>query len=80
MYNPESLETDKFLRDFEIQTDHLISARWPDLVIVNKKFLSNSELCRSGWPQGKTEGKWKENLQENWKKNYGTWKWRWYQL
>ena len=27
----------KVLWDFEIQTDHLISARLPDLVIVNKK-------------------------------------------
>ena len=30
-------ETQKVLWDFEIQTDYLISARWPDLVIVNKK-------------------------------------------
>ena len=37
MHNPESVqenETNK-LRDFEIQTDHLISARRPDEVIVN---------------------------------------------
>ena len=40
MYNPESIlenETYKLLRDFEIQTDNLISARPPGLVIVNKK-------------------------------------------
>ena len=30
-------ETHKFLWDFEIQTDHLISARRQDLVIVNEK-------------------------------------------
>ena len=33
MHNPESAlenETHKFLSDFEIQTDHLISARRPD--------------------------------------------------
>ena len=39
MHNPESVrenETQKFLWDFEIQTDHLISARQPYLVIVNK--------------------------------------------
>ena len=39
-YNPESVlkkETHKLLRDFEIQTDHLISARRPELVNVNKK-------------------------------------------
>ena len=34
MHNPESVqekENHKFLQDFEIQTDHLISARRPDL-------------------------------------------------
>ena len=40
MNNQESgLEnkTPKFLWDFEIQTDRIISARKPDLVIINKK-------------------------------------------
>ena len=40
MHNPESLvenETHKLLWDFKIQTDHLISAKRPDLVIVNIK-------------------------------------------
>ena len=40
IHNTESAlkdETHKILRDFEIQTDHLISATRPDLVIVNKK-------------------------------------------
>ena len=40
MLNPEPLpenETHKLLWNFEIQMDHLISARQPDLVIVNKK-------------------------------------------
>ena len=40
MHNLESFlenETHKILWDFEIQTGHLISARRPDLVIVNKK-------------------------------------------
>ena len=39
-HNPESLlenETNNFLKDFEIQTNHLISDRWPDRVIVNNK-------------------------------------------
>ena len=39
MPNPESVlenETHKLLWNFEIQTDHLISAGQPDLVIVNK--------------------------------------------
>ena len=33
---PEN-EANKLLRDFKVQTDHLISARRPDRVIVNKK-------------------------------------------
>ena len=40
MHNPEPiLENDahKLLWDFDIQTDHLISARKPDLIIINKK-------------------------------------------
>ena len=38
MHNPESVpenETHKLLSDFEIQTDHLISVRRPDLIIIN---------------------------------------------
>ena len=30
-------DTHKLLWDFDIQTDHLISARRPDLIIINKK-------------------------------------------
>ena len=40
MHNPASVlenETYKLLWDFEIQTDHLISTRRLDLVIINKK-------------------------------------------
>ena len=40
MHNPESIQenkTHKLLCDFEIQMDHLISARQPHIVIVNKK-------------------------------------------
>ena len=40
MYNPESVlenETQKVPWNFDIQTDHLISSRRSDLVIVNKK-------------------------------------------
>ena len=40
MHNTESVlknETHKLLWDFKIQTDHLISARQLDLVIVTKK-------------------------------------------
>ena len=40
MRNPESVRENEILNvllDFEIQTNHLISARRPDLVIINKK-------------------------------------------
>ena len=40
MQNPESvleIETHRHLWDLEIQTDHLILARQPDLVIVNER-------------------------------------------
>ena len=40
MHNPASVlenDTHKILWDFDIQTDHLISARRPDLIIINKK-------------------------------------------
>ncbi len=30
-------DTHKLLWDFEIHTDHLVSARRPDLIIINKK-------------------------------------------
>ena len=30
-------DTDKLLWDFNIQTDHIISARRPDLIVINKK-------------------------------------------
>ena len=57
MHNQESVlknETYKILRDFTIQTHHLISARHPDLQIVNKqKNLPKSGLCRFGGPQSK---------------------------
>ena len=43
MHNPESVlenKTHKPLRDFDIQTDNLISARRPDLVIIKKREFS----------------------------------------
>ena len=38
MHNPASVlenDTHKLLWDFDIQTDYLISARRPDLIIIN---------------------------------------------
>ena len=40
MHNPTPVQendTHKLQWDFDIQTDHLISARRPDLIIINKK-------------------------------------------
>ena len=44
MHKPESVSENNILWDFEIQTDHLISARRPDLVMINKK-RKNSPSC-----------------------------------
>ena len=53
MHNPARTlknDTHKLLWDFDIQTDHLISARRPDLLIINKKKenLPNCGLCCPG--------------------------------
>ena len=70
MHNPAAVlenNTHKLLCDFDIQTDHLISARRPDLIVIKKKEkekekknLQNCRLFCPGWPQNKTERKWKE--------------------
>ena len=64
MHNPESVlenETHNLFWDFNIQTDHLISARRQDLIIIKKKEnLQNCGLCRPGWPQSKIARNWKE--------------------
>ena len=56
----------KLLWEFNIQTDHLIPAKRPDLIIINnnkkkkKENLQNCRLCCPGGPQNKSDGKWKE--------------------
>ena len=61
IHNTESLhghKTHKMLWSFEIQTDYQISARWPDLVIVEKKEnLLISGFCRSSRPQSQIKRK-----------------------
>ena len=62
MHNQESVmrnKTQKILWDFEIQTDNLIPARRPYLVIVNKRKenVPNSRLCRPGRPQCKNKNR-----------------------
>ena len=40
MHNPASVlknDTHKLLRGFDIQKDHLISARRPNLIVINRK-------------------------------------------
>ena len=61
--NSESLQENdahNLVLTFEIQTDHLISTRRIDLVIVNQKKnekVSNSELCRPSGLQSKIKRK-----------------------
>ena len=46
VHNPPAVlenDTNKLLWDFDIHTDHLISARSPDLIIINKK----KRTCKS---------------------------------
>ena len=60
MHNPAPVlenDTHKLLWDFDIQTDHLISATRQDLIIINNK---KREFCCPSWPQNKTERMWKE--------------------
>ena len=65
MHNPASdlkNYTHKLLWEFDIQTDHVILARRPDLIVINNKKgnLQNCRLCCPGWPQNKTGRNWKE--------------------
>ena len=60
-------DTHKLLWDFDIQTDNLISARRPDLIVINKKkkeILQNCWFCCPGWLQNKTEREWKKKYQD----------------
>ena len=54
------IETHSLLWDFEVQTDHPIPARRPDLVTVNKKKKENQptcSLCHPGELQGENKEK-----------------------
>ena len=65
MHNPSHVlqnDTHKLLWDFNIQTDHRLPARIPDLIIITKKKkkkenLQNCRLSCPGEPQNKSEGK-----------------------
>ena len=88
MYNPEivrGFKTHKILWGFKMQMDHQISTRRPDPVIVNKKqrtcpivHFAVREDHRVKLKEVEKTDKYLD-LVENWK-NYGTWRWLWYQL
>ena len=83
MQKPETFlrnEIQKVLWDSEIQTNHLIPARRPDQVVINK----NSGVCGFSEVQRENKRKWKKDKQllgpcQKIKK-WGTCKWQWYQL
>ena len=55
--------THKLLWDFDIHTDHLNSARKPDLIIINnnkKREFAKLSTLLSQRPQNRTERMWKE--------------------
>ena len=84
MHNPASdLENDKHKLpwDFDIQTDHLISARGPDVIITNKK-KDNLQNCGLTVPadhriklrECEMKDKYLE-LARDLKKKNGSWRW-----
>ena len=67
MYNPAPIienYSHKLLWDFNIQTDHLIPARRPDLMFINEKNNENLQNCRLCCP-----GRPRMNLKESEKKD-----------
>ena len=89
MHNPESVqenETHKLLWGSVIQTDHLISTRRPDLIIIKKKertcrivefsFLADYRVKLKEYEK---RDKYLD-LAQGIEKICGTWKWWWHQL
>ena len=93
MYNPavvEENDTDKLLWDFDIQTNHLISTRRPDPIIINKKKKKDKEKRNCKIVDMAVQADHRIKLKESEKndkylgsgrelKNCGTWKWQLYQ-
>ena len=90
MHNPSPVlenDTHKLLWDFDIQTDQLISARRPDLIIINKKTKKKTKqkICKiidfdvpaDHWNNVKREYL---DLVRELKKNYGARRWQLCQL
>ena len=49
MHNPAGVlenDTHKLLWNFDIQTDHLISARRPDLIVINNNNKKKKTICK----------------------------------
>ena len=77
MHNPASIvenDTHKLRWDFEIHVDHLILARWPELIIINKKrefaklsTLLSRLIIKENWKNVKRRIS-TLTLLENWKK------------
>ena len=66
-HKPESFledETHKILNDFEIQIYHLILARIPDLIIINKNKKKKKERP-SRWEDFAVPADHKEKIKEN---------------
>ena len=79
-------DTHKLLWDFDIQTNHLISARRPDLIIINKikKICKIVDFAvpadhRIKLKECEMRDKYLDLAREL-KKNYGIWRWQLYQL
>ena len=80
MHDPESVqenEMHKLLWDFDIQTDHLISARRPDRVKINKRTCKTVDFADPADHRVKLKESEKKNkyidLARKWKKNCETW-------
>ena len=90
MHNPAPVgenNTHKLLWDFDIQTDHLISAKRPDLIIINKKKKKKKKrtskivdfaVPADHWKNVKRKQSTSTLLGNG--KNYGTCRWQLYQL
>ena len=90
MHNPAPVlenDTHRLLRDFHVQMDHQISARRPDLMIINNKKKRICKIIEFAVPVDhriklkECEKKDKYlDLARELKKNYGTERWQLYQL
>ena len=88
MHNQESdpkYDMHKLFWDFEIQTDHQITARRPDIIILTKKrelwelwTLLSRQTIECNWKNVKRRIS-TSTFRGNWK-DCGTWKWWLYQL